>query len=248
MALNLLVCISKVPDTTSKIAFKDSNSAFNEDGVTFIINPYDEWYALVRALELVEQQQGSVTVVSVGKADYEPILRKALALGAAKAVRIDTQALDAAQVASELAAYVRQQSFDLVLCGKETIDYNGAMVPAMLAAQLGWPLASHASSLQVADGKASAQLEAQGGTNEVEFSLPAVVSAAKGMAEQRIPNMRGIMEARTKPLEVVAPAGASPLSTHTSFELPPAKTQVKLFGTDQVEDLVRALHHEAKAI
>ncbi|MBT3647619.1 MAG: electron transfer flavoprotein subunit beta/FixA family protein [Flavobacteriales bacterium] len=246
--MNILVCISKAPDTTSKITFKNKNTAFNEDGVQFIVNPYDEWYALVRALELKEAQGGKVTIVSVGGADVEPVMRKALAIGADEAARIDANPTDAFQVASEIATYCSQNSFDLILVGKETIDYNGSQVGGMLAAIVDLPFVSNVSKLEVSDGKAQVERDKQGGNEVAELNLPCVISSAKGMAEQRIPNMRGIMAARTKPLTVIPSANPETLTEITAFTLPPEKGSVKLIDPDNMEELVNLLHNEAKVI
>ena len=246
--MNILVCISKAPDTTSKITFKDGNTSFNEDGVQFIVNPYDEWYALVRALELKEAQGGKVTIVSVGGADYDPIMRKALAIGADEGVRIDTSAIDSDQVAGEIASYAKSNSFDLVLCGKETIDYNGSNVAGMIAAHLNYPSISNASKLDVNGASAEVERDMQGGSEVLEVNLPAVISCAKGMAEQRIPNMRGIMAARTKPLNVIPASGASSHTEVVAFSLPPEKGDVKLIDPENAEELINLLHTEAKVI
>ncbi len=246
--MNILVCISKAPDTTSKITFKESNTSFNEDGVQFIVNPYDEWYALVRALELKETQGGKVTIISVGGADYEPIMRKALAIGADEAVRVDAQPLDAFQVASEIAAYAADKGFDLVMAGKETIDYNGAQVGGMVAALMHLPYVSNATKMDVAGSEATVERDKQGGTEVLSVSLPAVISAAKGMAEQRIPNMRGIMAARSKPLQVIPSSAPAQLTETVRYELPPEKGSVKLIDPENVNELVNLLHNEAKVI
>jgi electron transfer flavoprotein beta subunit len=246
--MNILVCISKAPDTTSKITFKDSNKTFNEDGVQFIVNPYDEWYALVRGLELKEAQGGKVTIISVGGSDYEPILRKALAIGADEAVRIDASPIDSDQVAGEISGYAKTQAFDLILCGKETIDYNGSNVGGMIAAHLNIPFISNASKLDVNVTNAHIERDMQGGTEVLEAATPAVISCAKGMAEQRIPNMRGIMAARSKPLNVLPSFGASSNTEIVSFTLPADKGSVKLIDPENAEELINLLHTEAKVI
>ncbi len=245
--MKILVCISKVPDTTAKIAFTSPNT-YDENGVTFIINPYDEWYALVRALELKETQGGSVTVVSVGGADYEPIIRKALAIGADDGVRIDAPESDGLAVASEIAAYAKNQSFDLILCGKETIQYNGGMVPGLIAAMMDWSYVFGASKLEVNGSSVELEREVATGIEVFQSTLPMVISAAKGMAEQRIPNMRGIMAARTKPLTVVPSCGVSPKTSVVQFEMPPAKTGCKMIAPENAADLIQLLHEEAKVI
>jgi electron transfer flavoprotein beta subunit len=246
--MKILVCISKAPDTTSKISFIDGDTRFNEDKVQFIVNPYDEWYALVRALELKEAQGGSVTIVSVGGNDLEPIMRKALAIGADEGVRINLNATDASQTAAEIAAYAKDKGFDLILTGKETIDYNGSQVAGMIAEFLGLAYVSVASKLDISAGQATIERDITGGTEVLEGALPLVVSCAKGMAEQRIPNMRGIMAARTKPLQVVEPKGASALTKVVKYQLPPEKGAVKIIAVDNMDELVHLLHTEAKVI
>lgn len=246
--MNILVCISKTPDTTSKIAFTDGNTKFDENGVQFIVNPYDEWYALVRALEIKEAGGGNVTIVTVGGADTEPVIRKALAIGADTAVRIDAPVGDPAMVAQQIAAYASGKNFDLILLGKETIDYNGGAVGGMLAELLDMPYVALATKLEMEGGKAVITREVPGGSEVLEVDGPVVLSAAKGMAEQRIPNMRGIMAARTKPLEVVAAAQVDAMTKVVSYELPPAKGACKYIDADNAGDLIRLLHEEAKVI
>lgn len=246
--MKILVGISKAPDTTTKIKFTDNDTRFDESGVQFIVNPYDEWYALVRGLELKEKHGGSVTTVTVGKADHDPIIRKALAIGADDAVRIDTDPTDAYAVAKQIVEYAKDKEYDLILVGKETINYNGSQVGGMIAEMLEWPYASIASKLDIEGGKATIERDIQGGVEVLEGDLPLVVSCAKGMAEQRIPNMRGIMAARKKALEVVAPADAEALTEVTSYQLPPEKGSVKLIDPENMDELVRLLHDEAKVI
>ncbi len=246
--MKILVCISKAPDTTSKISFTDGDTRFNEDKVQFIVNPYDEWYALVRALELKEAQGGSVTIVSVGGNDLDPIMRKALAIGADDGARINLNATDAFQTAAEIAAYAKDKGFDLILTGKETIDYNGSQVAGMIAEILSLPYVSVASKLDVSGSLATIERDITGGTEVLECALPVVISCAKGMAEQRIPNMRGIMAARTKPLQVIEPSGAQALTKVVKYQLPAEKGAVKIIAGDQMDELVNLLHTEAKVI
>ena len=246
--MKILVCISKTPDTTAKIAFTDNNTKFSEAGVQFIINPYDEWYALVRALELKEAQGATVHLITVGGADIEAVIRKALALGGDEAFRVNSDSQDSFFIASQIAEIAKQEQYDIIFTGKETIDYNGSSVGGMVAELLGLPFVSIASKLDVNGGTATLKREIEGGEEVVEVSLPLVLSAQKGMAEARIPNMRGIMAARTKPLKVVEPAAAETLTSIVSFELPPAKAGVKMIPADQVEELARLLHEEAKVI
>ena len=247
--MKILVCISKTPDTTAKIAFTDNNTKFSGEGVQWIINPYDEWYALVRAIELKEAGIATlIHLVTVGGADTEPIIRKALALGGDEAIRINTDSHDSYYIAAQIAAVASQGGYDLILTGKETIDYNGASIGGMLAELLQQPYISLATSLNIENGKAILEREVDGGAETNTASLPLVVSCQKGMAEQRIPNMKGIMGARTKPLKVLEPVAAEALTSVVCFEMPPAKSGVKLISADQPEELVRLLREEAKAI
>ncbi|MFM7595138.1 MAG: electron transfer flavoprotein subunit beta/FixA family protein [Flavobacteriales bacterium] len=246
--MKILVCISKAPDTTSKIAFTNNNSAFDENGVQYIVNPYDEWYALVRALEIKETLGADITIITVGTASDEAIMRKALAIGADEAVRIDAEPKDAYTVAAEITAYAKNQGFDLVLTGKETINFNGAQIGGMIAEGLNSPYISIASKLDVQGSTLILEREITGGVEVVEVALPVVVSCAKGMAEQRIPNMRGIMAARTKPLQVLAPSITEGLTSYITFASPQAKSSVKLIDPNNMDELVSLLHNEAKVI
>lgn len=246
--MKLLVCISKAPDTTSKIAFTDGNTKFDENGVQYIVNPYDEWYALVRALELVEANGGTVTTITVGGAADEPTIRKALAIGANDAVRIDADPTDPYFVAKQIAEYAKDKGFDIILSGKETINFNGAQVGGMIAEMLDLPFVSLAQKLDLAGNVATLERDGAGGAEIVEVNTPFVLSASKGMAEQRIPNMRGIMAARTKPLAVVPAVTFEATTSVVSYELPAPKSECKYFEADQMDDLVAALHNEAKVI
>lgn len=247
--MKILVCVSKTPDTTSKIAFKDGNTRFDETGVQWIINPHDEWFALVRAIELKEKDPSiTVHLVTVGGADAEPIIRKALALGGDEAFRVNAESQDSYYIAAQIAAVAKEGGYDLVFTGKETIDFNGASVGGMLAELLDTAYVSLATKFELNGTTATITREIEGGEEVAEVTLPVVVSCQKGVAEQRIPNMRGIMAARTKPLKVVEPAAAESLTEVVGFELPPAKAGVKLVDAGNVAELVRLLHEEAKAI
>ncbi len=247
--MKILVCISKTPDTTAKIAFADNNTKFAADGVQWIINPYDEWYALVRAIELKEKDPSTVLhLINVGPADSDPIIRKALALGGDEAIRVNSDNADSFNIASQIAAVAKEGGYDLIFTGKETIDYNGSSIGGMVAELLELPYVSHAIKFDLEDGKAMVVREIEGGEETNKVALPVVVSCQKGMAEQRIPNMKGIMGARTKPLTVKEPVAADSLTSVVSFDLPPAKAGVKLISPDNPEELVRLLREEAKAI
>lgn len=245
--MKILVCISKTPDTTAKITFTDNNTKFAESGVQFILNPYDEWYALVRAIELREADASTIIhLINVGGADADPIIRKALALGGDEAFRVNSTSHDSFYIASQIAEIARQNNYDLIFTGKETIDYNGSSIGGMVAEILDLPFISLATKFTLNGTSATVDREIEGGEETDEVSLPVVVSCQKGIALQRIPNMRGIMGARTKPLKVTEPIDAETLTTIDTFELPPAKAGVKLVPADNPDELVRLLHEEAK--
>ncbi len=246
--MNLLVCISKTPDTTSKIVFDSSGTKFVEDGIQFIMNPYDEWYALVRAIELKEQHGGKVEVVHVGDVQSDMIIRKALAIGADAAFRIDTQPLDSFYTASQISHFARSRQYDIIFLGKETIDHNGSEVGSLISGFMDLPYIAYANKLTVANGIATVESEVEGGVEISEVNLPLVLSCAKGMAEQRIPNMMGIMNAKKKSLEVIPPTDVATLTHIEKFNLPPTKSSVVMISPEKVEDLVEILKTELKII
>lgn len=246
--MKLLVCVSKTPDTTTKIAFNGDSTELNTDGVQYIMNPYDEWYALVRALELKEAAGGTVTIINVGSAANDAVIRKGLAIGADEAVRIDKEGSSSLDVAQQIAAYAKENSFDIVFFGKETIDYNGSEVGAMVAELLDMPFISYASKMEVEGNTATVTRDIEGGVEVIAVDTPFALSAAKGLAEQRIPNMRGIMMAKRKPLNVVAPVETQVVTSVETYDLPPAKSEVKLVDPENMEELVRLLSEEAKVI
>lgn len=246
--MKILVCISHVPDTTSKINFTEGDTKFDTNGVQFVINPNDE-FGLTRAMWFKEKQGASVHVVNVGGAETEPTLRKALAIGADEAIRINTPATDGYSVAKQLAQVVNEGGYDLVIAGRESIDYNGGMVPGMLATMTGANFVNTCISLEVDGTQATAVREIDGGKETINTSLPLVVGGQKGLVEEsdlRIPNMRGIMQARSKPLHVKDPVDANAETTVSQFEKPAPKGAVKL--VDNVDALVDLLHNEAKVI
>ena len=239
-----------MPDTTSKINFVNGDSEFDTNGVQYVINPNDE-FGLTRAIWFQEQQGATVTVVNVGGADTEPTLRKALAIGANEAIRVNAAATDGFYVAKQLAEVVKSGNYDLVICGKESLDYNGGMVPGMLAGLLNYNFVNSCTELTVDGTSAKASREIDGGKEIIAASLPLVISRKKGLVEEkdlRIPNMRGIMTARTKALTVLEPVTASVETKAVKFEKPAAKSAVKLFSADDLDGLVSALHNEAKVI
>ncbi len=247
--MKILVCISKSPDTTAKIAFTDNNTKFDANGVQWIINPYDEWFALVRAIELKEADPTTVIhLVTVGGVDVEPIIRKALALGGDEAARVNVDSQDSFYIASQIAEVAKQGAYDIIFTGKETIDYNGSSIGGMVAELLDLPYVALATHFELKGTTAIITREIEGGEEIAEVALPVTVSCQKGMAEARIPNMRGIMAARSKPMKVIEPIAADTLTSIVDFGLPLVKAGVKLVPADHVEELVRLLHEEAKAI
>ena len=248
--MNILVCISNVPDTTSKIEFTSDSTAFNTEGVQFIINPYDE-FGLTKAIKLREEHGGKVTVIHLGEVSSEPTLRKALAIGADQAIRIDSEPKDSFSVAQELAKVISEQDFDLIITGRESIDYNNGAVPGMLAAILDLPFVNACTGFELSNDIANMEREIEGGKEFVKASLPLIIAGQKGLVEESdllIPNMRGIMTARTKPLTVVGSNGIADKSKSILFEKPAAKQACKMVEAGQEKELVSLLHHEAKVI
>lgn len=245
--MKILVCITHVPDTTSKIQFTDNNTKLDKTGVQFIIGPYDD-YALARAVELRDQTSGTLTVLNVGEAETEPTLRKALAIGADEAVRINAFPSDSLFVAKQIAQYAKDGGFDLILMGRESIDFNGGMVHGMVAEILGIPSVSPVMKLDLEGNTAKMAREIEGGKEYLEVALPFVAGCQEPIAEWKIPNMRGIMSARTKPLNVVEPTSDDKATETVKFEMPPAKGAVKLIDKDNVEELVKLLQSEAKVL
>ena len=245
--MKILVCVSVVPDTTTKITFTDGNTQFNKTGVQFIINPYDE-LALTRALDITEPIGGTVTVITVGEADTEPVIRKALAMGATDAIRVDANPSDGMYVAAQIAEQAKSGEYDMILTGRESIDYNGGQVQGLIAEMLNWPLINVAMELDVTDKKVTAVRDIDGGRETISVNTPVVVSAQKDLCEPRIPNMRGIMAARTKPLQVLAPIQSTQASSYVAYESPAPKGGVKLIDADNASELVNILRNELKVI
>ncbi len=247
--MKLLVCISKTPDTTAKIAFNGDHTTLETAGITFIMNPYDEWYALVKAIEIQETWGGTVSVLHVGPSENDAIIRKALAIGASDAFRIDAEAVSADQAAFQMATFIEKHGFDIIFTGKETIDYNGAEVGGRMAAQLSLPFISFASHLEMeSENEAVIKRDIEGGTETLKVKTPFIISAAKGMAEQRIPNMKGIMTSKSKPLQVIQPEAYQPKVKVVQHELPPAKKSVQYINPENMTELARLLREEAKVI
>lgn len=248
--MKILVCISHVPDTTSKINFTDEESKFDPTGVQFVINPYDE-FGLTRAMWFKEKQGANVTVVNVGGAETEPTLRKALAIGADAAIRVNAEATDGFSVAKQLANVVNDGGYDLIIAGRESIDYNGGMVPGMLAGLIQANFVNNCIGIEVDGSSAKVSREIDGGKETVSTSFPLVIGGQKGLVEEsdlRIPNMRGIMMARKKPLTIAEPIATNNETSSVSFEKPQPKGEVTLVDADNLDELINLLHNEAKVI
>jgi len=248
--MKILVCISHVPDTTAKINFTNGDTEFDTNGVQFVINPNDE-FGLTRAIWFKEKQGAHVTVVNVGGADTEATIRKALAIGADEAIRVNAVPTDGFSVAKQLAEVVKAGSYDVVICGKESLDYNGGMVPGMLASLLGFNFVNSCVGVEVDGSNATLVREIDGGKETLTTNLPLVIGGQKGIVEEkdlRIPNMRGIMTARTKALNVLEPIAADAKTKAVKFEKPAPKSAVKLISPDNLDELINLLHNEAKVI
>jgi electron transfer flavoprotein beta subunit len=245
--MKILVCITHVPDTTSKINFKDNNTRFDPTGVQFIIGPYDD-YALARAIELKDTTGSTVTVLNVGLAETEPTIRKALAIGADEGIRINAEPADSFFVAAQIAEQVKAGGYDLILMGRESIDYNSGVVHSIVGEMVGMPSVSPVMKLDMEGNKAKMVREIEGGKELLEVNLPFVAGCQEPIAEWKIPNMRGIMSARTKPLKVIEPKSVDSGVKIQRFELPPPKGTVKMVSADNPKELINLLKNEAKVL
>ena len=249
--MKILVCISNVPDTTTKVKFKNDNTEFDTTGVQWIINPWDE-LALTRALELKEDSNNSienVTVATVGTKTADQTLRKAMAIGADNAIRVDSEPKDAYFVAAQLAEVIKSNEFDIIFTGIESSDYNGSAVGGMLSEFLEMPSVSAVSSFRLENDEVKITRDIDGGKEEVTSETPMIAIVQKGIAiEPRIAAMRGIMMARKKPLDVVTPVETEPLTEVVEYELPQGKPPCKMIDPDNIEELVDLLQNEAKVI
>lgn len=248
--MNILVCISNVPDTTSKIEFLNDSTKFNNEGIQYIINPYDE-FGLTKAIRLRDEFGGKVTVIHVGLSNSEPTLRKSLAIGADEAIRIDVEAKDSFSVAKELATVIEKNQYDLIIMGRESIDYNNGAVPGMLSELMDLPFINACTAFNFNGTNANMEREIEGGKEYVSASLPLIIAGQKGLVEESdliIPNMRGIMTARTKPLTVLNKNSEKNMNMSISFEKPTAKQACKILEAGQEKELLTLLHEEAKII
>jgi electron transfer flavoprotein beta subunit len=249
--MKILVCISNVPDTTTKVKFIDDFKKLDVTGIQWIINPWDE-LSLTRALELKDDASNgiqAVTVAHVGLVGSEPTLRKALAIGADDAIRINADPSDAYFVAAQLAHVLKSESYDLILCGIESSDFNGSTVGGMLAEFLGYPSVSSVSGVKIENGQVIIMREIDGGKEIVTVPTPVVAVVQKGIAkEPRIAAMRGIMMARSKPLKIVDPVSAESLTEVVNYELPKPRAACKFVDPENPRQLIELLQNEAKII
>ncbi|MGY8945721.1 MAG: electron transfer flavoprotein subunit beta/FixA family protein [Flavobacteriales bacterium] len=248
--MKILVCISHVPDTTSKINFTDGDTVFDSQGVQYVINPNDE-FGLTRAMWFKEKQNATIEVINVGSVNTEPTLRKTLAIGADKAIRIDSEPIDGLFVAKEIAEYIKSNNYDLIIAGRESIDYNGAMVPGLIAGLLQINFVTNCTKLEIENNKATVEREIDGGKEILSCDLPLIIGGQKGLVEEsdlRIPNMRGIMQARQKPLEVISPCNSNSKTKSIKFHKPALREEVKLVSPDNLDQLIDLLHNEAKVL
>jgi len=244
--MNVLVCIAKVPDTTTKITFTENNTKFNEDRVQWVINPLDE-FALTRAIELKEALGGTITVINVGLVDTEPLIRKAFAIGADAGIRVNIDPADCFLAGTQIAHYIKEGNYDFVFTGRETTDYEGAQVGGIIAEHMGWPFIAGVPKFDYDGTSATMEREVEGGKEKITVNPPFVVSIQEGVCEPRIPSMRGIMSARTKPLKVVEPVEGDAFVSVQSYDLPPPKGECKYVEAENAEQLIDLLHNEAKA-
>tara|TARA_B100001287_G_scaffold88279_1_gene73945 strand:+ start:8909 stop:9655 length:747 start_codon:yes stop_codon:yes gene_type:complete len=248
--MNILVCISSVPDTTSKINFKENNSKFDSDGIQYVINPYDE-FGLTKAMKIKESTGGKITVITVGDASVEPVIRKTLAIGADEAIRVNMVPEDSYSVAFEISEYIKENSFNIIITGRESTDYNGGAVPGMIAELTNLPLVNACIGLEFEGENVKLVREIDGGKEMISSSMPIIIGGQKGLvyeSELRIPNMRGIMQSRTKPLSVIDSKSTSVYSSTISFEKPEEKSGCKIVDSENVSELVDLLQNEAKVI
>ncbi len=245
--MNVLICIAKVPDTTTKITFTENNTQFNTERVQWVINPLDE-FALTRAIEIKEALGGTITVMNVGLADTEPLIRKAFAIGADEGIRINAEPTDCYFVATQIAHYAKEGNYDYIFAGRETTDYEGAQVGGIVAEIMGIPFIAGVPKFDYDGTTATMEREIEGGKEVISVNPPFLASIQEGVTEPRIPSMRGIMSARTKPLTVVEPVDAGSFVKIKSYELPPSKGECKYVEADNAEELINLLHTEAKVI
>lgn len=246
--MNLLVCISKTPDTTSKIRFDNEGKNFIVEGVQYILNPYDEWYSLVRAIEIREKLGGKVDVIHVGDSSSDILIRKSLAIGADAAFRIDDEVPNATSVAHQIAEFIKKSSYDIIFLGKESIDHNSSEVGSRLSELLGIPFVSYCNKLEIENDLIVCSIEIEGGVEIISLKTPFVLSAAKGLAEQRIPNMKGIIDAKKKPMTIISKIHVENNTELVNFDTPPPKSGVRMIDPNKLEEMVEIFKNELKII
>lgn len=248
--MKILVCISCVPDTTSKINFKNEDSEFDSYGVQYVINPNDE-FGLTRAMWFKEKDNATIDVINVGEQSNETILRKALAIGADRAIRINAKAVDSFNVAKNISNFIKENSYDLIIAGRESIDYNGSMVPGMISEILKINFITNCIGIEINNNIATSKREMEGGIETLSCELPLIIGGQKGLVEEsdlKIPNMRGIMQARQKPLDVIDAVDSEKKTKTHKFYKPEEKKEIKMVNSDNLDKLIDLLHNEAKVI
>ena len=248
--MKILVCISCVPETTSKINFTNNNTEFDSSQVQYVINPNDE-FGLTRAVWFKENDGAEIDVISVGLENTDQILRKALAIGADRGYRINQEPTDSYQVAKLLSNHISKHNYDLVIAGRESIDYNGGMVPGIISEILHFNYVTNCVDLKINENKAKIKREIEGGIETLSCKLPLIIGAQKGLVEEsdlKIPNMRGIMQARSKPFEIIEDNTVEAKTNTISFSKPDNNKEIKLLSPDNLDELIDLLHNEAKVI
>lgn len=247
--MKILVCMSNVPDTTTKIKLNGDGTDYDKTGIQWIVNPWDE-LALTRALQLKDAGAvEKVTVINVGLTDTDPTIRKALAMGADDAIRVNADPKEAYFVAAQLAEAIRNNMYDVILAGIDSADYNGSLVGGMLAEFLDLPSVSSVSELFIEGGKVKLHREIDGGSEIIEVETPFVGIVQKGIAKEPvIASMRGIMMSRTKPIVVVEPAAIEAQTEFLSYELPKPKAACRMVDPENPKELVDLLYNEAKIL
>ena len=239
--MKILVCISCVPDTTSKINFIEDNKEFSREGVQYVINPNDE-FGLTRAMWIKEKDGSSIDIINVGTKSNEPILRKALAIGADRAYRINSEPFDSKFVAHNIAHFISEHKFDLILMGKESIDYNSGIVHYLTGSILGIQTFNPVSYLDIENNKdIIIKTEVESGINKIKANLPLILGCQEPIAEWKIPNMRGIMGARSKELIVINPTDYKPSLEYIKHDIPSNKKEIKYIDKENIDLLVDEL-------
>jgi len=249
--MNIIVCVSLVPDSTTKVKISTDGKSIDENGVSFIINPYDE-FAVEEAIRLKESKGGEVTVVTVGTDKSKEAIKKAFQMGADKGILIKTttQEFDSYFVAKNLSEFLKNKNADIIFFGKQSIDFDGLLIPSMVSELLNIPSISVVVKLEINDNKVIAEREVEGGKEIIEANIPVIIGAQKGLNEPRYPNLKSIMAAKSKPIEEIDATNSDSKTNIKEMKLPQVKSGGKIFsnGKDDVPELVRLLREEAKVI